>query len=121
MAEKGYIGVDSDKVFAVMCENCHGQNDIGGEVKEAEPVCVHDVTEEFREGRAEPAVEERHEEGIPVRSQSRSGGREYLRARMRSRVRRPEEVVVLPQLLCVKMRGEDGPLLSQRRELPRLS
>ena len=38
VAEKGYIGVDSDKVFTQMCENCHGQNGIGGEVKEVEPV-----------------------------------------------------------------------------------
>ena len=88
--------MDSDKFFAEMCENCHGQNGVGGEVKEAEPVGVHDVTEKFREGRAEPAVEEQRKEGVSIRSQFRSGSREYLRARMHSRLRRPEEVVVLP-------------------------
>ena len=61
--------MDSDKVFAEMCENCHGQNGVGGEVKEAEPVGVHDITEEFREGRAEPAVEEQREERVSIRSQ----------------------------------------------------
>ena len=66
MAEKGYTRVDSDKVFAQMCKNCHGQDSVGGEVKEAEPVGVHDVAEESREGRAEPAVEEQREEGVPV-------------------------------------------------------
>ena len=60
--------MDSDKVFAEMCENCHGQNDIGGEVKEAEPVGVHYVAEKLRERRAEPAVEEQREEGISIRS-----------------------------------------------------
>ena len=108
--------MDSDKVFAKMCENCHGQNGVGGEVKEAEPVGVHDVAKEFRERRAEPVVEEQREKGIPVRSQSRSGGWEYPRARMRSRLHRPEEVVVLPQLLRTELRGEDRPLLPQRRE-----
>ena len=103
-----------------MGENCHGQNGVGGEVKEVEPIGVHDIAEEFREGRAEPAVEEQREEGVPIRSQFRSGSREYLRARMRSRLRRPEEVVVVPQLLRVKLRGEDGPLLSQRRKPLRL-
>ena len=58
VAEKGYTRVDSDKVFAQVCENCHGQDSIGGEVKEAEAIRVHNVTKEFREGRAEPAVEE---------------------------------------------------------------
>ena len=58
VAEKGNIGVDSDKVFAQMCENCHGQNGVGGEIKEAEAVGVHDIAEELREGRAEPAIEE---------------------------------------------------------------
>ena len=66
VAEKGYVWMDSDKIFAEMCENCHGQNGIGGEIKEAEPVGVHDIAEEFREGPAEPAVEEQHEEGVPV-------------------------------------------------------
>ena len=66
MEKKSDIWMDSDKVFAEMCENCHGQNGIGGEVKEADPVGVHDVTEKFREGRAEPAVEEQREEGVPV-------------------------------------------------------
>ena len=116
MAKEGYVGMDSDKVFAEMCENCHGQNDIGGEVKEVEPVGVHDVTEKFREGRAEPAVEEQREERVSIRSQFRSGSWKYLCARMRLRLHRPEEVVVLPQLLRGKLRGEDGPLLSQRRE-----
>ena len=74
MAEEGDIGMDSDKVFVEMCENCHGQNGVGGEIKEAEPVGVHDIVEEFREGRAEPAVEEQREEWVPVWSQSRSGG-----------------------------------------------
>ena len=70
MAEEGDIGVDSDKVFAQMCENCHGQNGIGGEIKEAEPVGVHDIAEEFRERRAEPTVEEQREEWVPVQSKS---------------------------------------------------
>ena len=56
--------MDSDKVFAEMCENCHGQNGVGGEVKEAEPVGVHDVAKEFRERRAEPAVEEQRKKGL---------------------------------------------------------
>ena len=30
---------------------------------------VHDVTEKFREGRAEPAVEEQRKEGVSIRSQ----------------------------------------------------
>ena len=89
-----------------MCENCHGQNNIGGEIKEAEPVGVHNVAEEFREGRAEPAVEEQREERVSIRSQFRSGSWEYLRTRMRSRLRRPEEVVVLPQLLRGKLGGK---------------
>ena len=38
MAKEGYVGKDSDKVFAEVCENCHGQNGIGGEVKEVESV-----------------------------------------------------------------------------------
>ena len=74
VAEECYVWVDSDKVFAQMCENCHGQDGVGGEIKEAEPVGVHDVAKELREGRAEPVVEEQREEWVPVRSQSRSGG-----------------------------------------------
>ena len=50
--------MDSDKVFAEMCENCHGQNGVGGEIKEAEAVGVHDIAEELRERRAKPAIEE---------------------------------------------------------------
>ena len=65
MAKKGYVWMDSDKVFAEMCENYHGQNGVGGEVKEAEPVGVHDVAKEFRERRAEPAVEEQRKKGYP--------------------------------------------------------
>ena len=103
--------MDSDKVFAEMCENCHGQNGAGGEDKEAEPVGVYDVIEKFREGRAEPAVEEQREEGVPAWSQFRCCSREYPRARMRTRLRRPEEIVVLPQLLRTELRGEEGPLL----------
>ena len=105
MAKKSYIWIDSDKVFTEMCKNCHGQNSIGGEVKEAEPVGVHDIAEKFRERRAEPAVEEQREERVSIRSQFRSSSWEYLRARMRSRLRRPEEVVVLPQLLRGKLGG----------------
>ena len=74
MAEKGYTRVDSDKVFALVCENCHGQDSIGGEVKEAEPVGVHNIAEKLREGRAEPAVEEQGEERISVWSHFPSGG-----------------------------------------------
>src|SRR3954462_1269778 len=107
MAKKGYVWMDSDKVFAEMCENCHGQDSIGGEVKEVEPVGVHDVIEEFRKGRAEPAVEEQGEERVPSGSLFPSSGWEYLRARMRWRHRRPEEVVVLLQLLRRKLRWED--------------
>ena len=98
--------MDSDKVFAEMCENCHGQNGIGGEIKEVEPVGVHDIAEEFREGRAEPAVEEQGEERISIWSRLPSGGWKYLRARMRARLRRPEEVIVLPQLLRGKLGGK---------------
>ena len=112
--------MDSDKVFAEMCENCHGQEGVGGEVKEAEPVGVHNVTEKLRERRAEPAVEEQREERVSIRSQFRSSSWEYLHTRMRSRLRRPEEVVVLPQLLRTELRGEEGPLLPQRREPLRL-
>ena len=112
--------MDSDKVFAEMCENCHGQNGIGGEVKEVEPVGVHDIAEEFKEGRAEPVVEEQGEEGISVWSHFPSGGWKYLRARMRSRLRRPEEVVVFPQLLRGELGGEDCLLLLQRRKPLRL-
>ena len=112
--------MDSDKVFAEMCENCHGQNGIEGEVKEVEPVGVHDIAEEFRERRAEPAVEEQGEERVSIWSLLPSGGGEYLRARMRARLRRLEEVVVLPQLLRDKLGGEDGPLLPQRRKPLRL-
>ena len=103
-----------------MCENCHGQNGVGGEVKKAEPVGVHNVAEEIREWRAEPAVEEQGEERISIWSHFPRGGWKYLRARMRSRLRRPEEVVVLLQLLCTELRGEEGPLLPQRREPLRL-
>ena len=106
VAEKGNTGVDFDKVFAQMCKNCHGQNGVGGEIKEMEPVCVHDVAEEIGKGRPEPAIEEQWEEVVsfwaPLRS--RSCGGEYLRARMRPRLRRPEEIVPLPRLL----RGELG-------------
>ena len=69
MAEKIYVWIDSDKVFAKMCENCHGQNNIGGEVREAEPVGVYDIAEKFREGRVEPTVEEQREERVSIRSQ----------------------------------------------------
>ena len=120
VAEKGNIGVDSDKVFAQMCGNCHGQNGVGGEIKEAEAVGVHDIAEELREGRVETAIEEQREEWVPVWSQLRSSGREYPRARMRTRLRRPKEVEVLPQLLRAELGGEDRPLLPQRRELLRL-
>src|SRR3954462_7195086 len=109
MAKKGYVWVDSDKVFAEVCENCHGQDNIGGEVKEVEPVGVHDVAEKFRKRRAEPAVEEQSEEGIPCRSLFPGGGWKNPRARMRSRHRRPEEVIILPQLLRVELgRGGGG-------------
>ena len=77
---------------------------LGGEVKEVEPVGVHDIAEELRERRAEPAVEEQGKEWISIWSHFPSGGWKYLRARVRSRLRRPEEVVVLPQL----PRGELG-------------
>ena len=87
VTKKGYVWIDSDKVFAEMCENCHGQNGIGGEVKEAEPVGVHNVVEKLRERRAEPAVEEQGEERISIWSRFPSGGWKYLRARMRSRLR----------------------------------
>ena len=104
-----------------MCENCHGQNSIGGEVKEAEPVGVHNIAEKLRERRAEPAVEEQGEERISVWSCFPSGGWEYLRARMRSRLHRPEEVEVFPQLPRGELGGGgDCPLLSQRRKPLRL-
>src|SRR4051812_19550268 len=112
--------MDSNKVFAEMCKNCHGQDSIGGEVKEVEPVGVHDVTKEFRKGRAEPAVEEQGEKRVPSGLLIPGSGWEYLRARMRSRPRRPEEVEVLLQLFRLKPRREDCPLLLQRREPLRL-
>ena len=100
MAEEGYVGKDSDKVFTEVCENCHRQDGVGGEVKEMESIGVHDVAEEIREGRAEPAIEEQCEEGVPIRSQFRCCSREYPRARMRTSLRRPEEAEVLPQLFA---------------------
>src|SRR3954466_13121367 len=112
--------MDSDKVFAEMCENCHGQDSIGGEVKEAEPVGVHNITEEFRERRAEPTVEEQGEKGISSWSHFPSDGWKYLHARVRPRLLRPKEVVVLPQLPRGKLGGEDCPLLSERLEPLRL-
>src|SRR4051812_13158273 len=87
-----------------MCENCHGQDIIGGEVKEAKPVVFHDIAEKFREGWAEPGVEEQGEERVSSWSHMSGGGWKYLRARVRPRLHRPEEVVVLPQL----PRGELG-------------
>ena len=82
---------------------------------EVESVGVHDITKEIREWRAEPAVEEHDEERIPGNwSCLRGDGGEYLRARMRPRLRRPEEIVPLPQLLRGELRGESGPLLPQR-------
>ena len=120
MAEEGYVGKDSDKVFAEMCENRHGQNGIGDEVKEVESIGIHDVAEEIRERRAEPAVEEQSKKGVSVRSLLPSGGGEYLCARMRTRLHCPKEVEVLPQLLRTDLRGEEGPLLPQRREPLRL-
>src|SRR4051812_46784484 len=87
MAEKSYIWMDPDKVFAEMCENCHGQDNIGSEIKKVEPVGVHDIAKEFRKGRAEPAVEEQGKEGIPSGILIPSSGWEYLRARMRSSLR----------------------------------
>src|SRR4051812_6915944 len=121
MAEKSYVWMDPDKVFAEMCENCHGQDNIGGEIEKVEPVGVHDIAKEFRKGRAEPAVEEQGKEGIPSGILIPSNGWEYLRARMRSRPRRPEEIEIFLQLYCLEPRREDRPLLSQRREPLRLS
>ena len=78
-----------------MGENCHGQNGVGGKIKEVEPVGVHDITEEIREWRAEPAVEEHGKERISANwSCLRGDDGEYLCARMRPR--RPEEIVPLP-------------------------
>ena len=54
MAEKSYVGMDSDKVFAEMCENCHGQNGIGGEVKEVESVGIHDAQKNSEKGGQSP-------------------------------------------------------------------
>ena len=68
MAEKGYIWVDSDKLFAEMCEKLPWSKRHWGEVKEVDPVGVHDVAEEFRERRAEPAIEEQREERVSSRS-----------------------------------------------------
>ena len=112
--------MDSDKVFAEMCENCHGQNGIGGEVKEAEPVGVHDITEEFIKRRAEPAEEEQCKEGVPSWSQLPSDGWEYPRALVRPRLRRPEEVKFLPQRLPGELGEEKQSLLAQRLKPQRL-
>ena len=104
-----------------MGENCHGQGSVEGKVKEAEATCVHNITEELREGRAEPAIEEQGKERVPANwSFSPGDGGEYPRARMRTRLRRPEEVVILPQLLRGELGGGGFPLLSQRREPLRL-
>ena len=37
MAKKSYIWMDSDKVFAEMCENCHGQNGVGVKSRRRKP------------------------------------------------------------------------------------
>src|SRR4051812_31812505 len=112
--------MDSDKVFAEMCENCHGQDSIGGEVKEAEPVGVHNITEELRQRRAEPAVEEQGEKGVSSWSHFPSDGWKYLRARVRPRLRRPEEVVVLPRSLAASLGGRlPAPFTAPRAAAPR--
>ena len=89
-----------------MCENCHCQNSIGGEVEEAETVGVHNIAEKLRERRAEPTVEEQGEERISIWSHFPINSWKYPRARMRSRLCRPEEVVILPQLLRGKFGGK---------------
>ena len=122
VAEKGYVGVDSDEVLAKIRENRHGENGFGGEIKEMEPVCVHDVAEEIGKGRAKPAIEEQGEEVVsfwtPLRS--RSFGGERLRARMRPHLRRPEEIELLPQRLRGELGGKKCSLLAQRLKPQRL-
>src|SRR3954467_11337433 len=49
VAEESYVWKDSDKIFAEMCVDCHGQDNIGGEIEKVEPVGVHHVAEKFRE------------------------------------------------------------------------
>src|SRR3954470_11966897 len=98
MVEEGYVGVDSDKVLAEVCENRHCQNDVGGEVEEMEAIGVHDVAEELRKGRAKPAIEEHSKEGVPGRILLLGDDGKHPRARMRSRHRRPEEVEPIPQV-----------------------
>src|SRR3989337_1501171 len=85
-----------------------------------EAICIHDVTEEFGKGRAEPAIEEHGEEGIFVRAETFGRRREDSGARMCLRLRRPEEVESLPQLSPGERWGEDSVLPPQRRDSLRL-
>src|SRR3954462_6501119 len=111
MAKEGYVGVDSDKVLAEVCENRHCQNGVGSEVEEMEAIGVHDVAEELRKGRAETAIEEHNEERVPSRIFLPGDGGKHPRARMRSRHRRPEEAELVPQDHRVELRGKGRPFL----------
>src|SRR4051812_10197404 len=114
--------MDSDKVFTEMCKNCHGQDSIGGEVKEAEPVGVHNITEELRERRAEPAVEEQGKKGVSSWSHflshdaainvCRSGRTRWIRRKIR---RDPGRACPCPVLGLAQQRL--APCMAQARGL----
>src|SRR4051812_27426644 len=91
------VTANSDEVLAEVREDRHCEDGIGGKVEEVEAIGVHDFTEELRVRRAEPAVEEDDEERIPGRVLLLGFGGEHPRARMRSRLRRPEKGGLVPQ------------------------
>src|SRR4051812_45081816 len=99
------VTANSDEVLAEVREDRHCQDGIGGKVEEVEAIGVHDFTEELRVRRAEPAVEEDDEERIPGRVLLLGVGGKHPRARMRSRLRRPEEAVLVPQLHRTELGG----------------
>src|SRR4051812_50143154 len=84
-----------------------------------EAVGIHDITEKLRVRRAEPAVKEDGKERVPSRVQPLGVGGKHPRARMRSRLRRPEEAVLVPQHHRLKLRGGRRRLLPKRLESQR--
>ena len=91
MTKKGDIREDANKVLVEVCENCHCQNGVGGEIKKMKPVGVHDVAEKIGKRWAEPAIEEHRKEIVPFWAPLRFGSlsRKHQRLRMRPRLRRP--------------------------------
>ena len=57
MAEQIHIGLHSDKILRQMREDGHSRHCIWREVKEVEPIDVHDCIEELGEGGTEAADE----------------------------------------------------------------